>query len=334
MEVITAILSVLLAILKIIGIIILAVLGLLLLLVCVILFLPVRYKASGSVGMEKQTVRANISWLLHLMSIRVFFEDGKTKYYARICGLKLINSEKPKKTRRFRKKNKKDNRTAPEEEIIQSNYGDTAVPESNKQDNEESEANHYCANDIEENHNDANDIEGNHNDVNDTEKEDKNASHKKKRTFSEKIANIKCQILQICDNIKNINETKNAFIDFLSTEESKKCISELKCRLLKILLHILPTRFRGNIRFGFTDPETTGKTYGFICIFLAKYGNTLSITPQFNDVEKTFVEGDFKFKGRIRSFVLIVQAIKIYKNKRLKEFLTFAKGKGKKNGSK
>ena len=56
--------AVLLLILKIIGIILLILLGLILLILAVVLFVPVRYQVSGSIG-EKTTVRIAVTWLLH-----------------------------------------------------------------------------------------------------------------------------------------------------------------------------------------------------------------------------------------------------------------------------
>ena len=55
--------AVLLLILKIIGIILLILLGLILLILAVVLFVPVRYQVSGSIG-EKTTVRIAVTWLL------------------------------------------------------------------------------------------------------------------------------------------------------------------------------------------------------------------------------------------------------------------------------
>ena len=63
--------AVLLLILKIIGIILLILLGLILLILAVVLFVPVRYQVSGSIG-EKTTVRIAVTWLLHAVSW-VFF---------------------------------------------------------------------------------------------------------------------------------------------------------------------------------------------------------------------------------------------------------------------
>ena len=74
--------AVLLLILKIIGIILLILLGLILLILAVVLFVPVRYQVSGSIG-EKTTVRIAVTWLLHAVSWRAAYEDQTTAVFWR-----------------------------------------------------------------------------------------------------------------------------------------------------------------------------------------------------------------------------------------------------------
>ena len=68
-------LHVVLLILKIIGIILAALLGLLLLILLLLLFVPIRYK--GRLQKEKELlVRAKVTWLLHMVSVPVVFQEG------------------------------------------------------------------------------------------------------------------------------------------------------------------------------------------------------------------------------------------------------------------
>ncbi|MFQ8778621.1 MAG: hypothetical protein ACLR78_15895 [Roseburia sp.] len=78
--------AVLLLILKIIGIILLILLGLILLILAVVLFVPVRYQVSGSIG-EKTTVRIAVSWLLHAVSWRAAYEEEGFSSQLRIFGI-------------------------------------------------------------------------------------------------------------------------------------------------------------------------------------------------------------------------------------------------------
>ena len=63
----------LLTILKVIGWILLGILGLILLTVLTVLLVPIRYRADG-VWKEEKYIRGRVTWLLHLLSIRVTYE--------------------------------------------------------------------------------------------------------------------------------------------------------------------------------------------------------------------------------------------------------------------
>ena len=78
--------AVLLLILKIIGIILLILLGLILLILAVVLFVPVRYQVSGSIG-EKTTARIAVTWLLHAVSWRAAYEEEGFSSQLRIFGI-------------------------------------------------------------------------------------------------------------------------------------------------------------------------------------------------------------------------------------------------------
>ena len=100
-------LSILLTVLKILGIIILCVLALVLLLLLMVLFVPLRYKASGQFRDKKIKFNAKATYLLHIISVSVFYSD-KLEYVIRIFGFKLNlnkNKDKPAKTKDTEKHN-------------------------------------------------------------------------------------------------------------------------------------------------------------------------------------------------------------------------------------
>ena len=74
--------------------------------------------------------------------------------------------------------------------------------------------------------------------------------------------------------------------------------------------------------FGFEDPATTGKVLGATSIFYGIYGDKLELEPDF---DKTVLYGKYKFKGRIRMCSLLIVALKLYRNKWIKEFINFSK---------
>ena len=90
--------TVLLTILKVIGWILLGILGLILLTVLTVLLVPIRYRADG-VWKEEKYIRGRVTWLLHLLSIRVTYEK-ELLLEVRVAGFLIY----PKKERSGKKK--------------------------------------------------------------------------------------------------------------------------------------------------------------------------------------------------------------------------------------
>lgn len=92
--------TVLLTILKGIGWILLGILGLILLTVLTVLLVPIRYRADG-VWKEEKYIRGRVTWLLHLLSLRVTYEK-ELLLEVRVAGFliypKKERTEKEKKT--------------------------------------------------------------------------------------------------------------------------------------------------------------------------------------------------------------------------------------------
>ncbi len=322
MIILETIISILLFILKVIGIILLVVLGLVLLILGTVLFAPIRYKADGQFDMTQFAGRFRITWLLHLISVKVWFEDKKLHYHAKLFGIKIVNSDKIKKkkttakedadnTQKIEKVNeiavKQDDITDKKITVDDSETVNESVCDDTQNSDENSEADEKV--------------------VSDNMKMEEGLDEK--RSFIEKlrikINNIRSKILNICDKIKTVKDIKDRYVEFLTTEESRVAIRDIKEHLFKVLCHIMPVKFRLYLKFGLPDPASTGQVYGIICMLLLRYGNSIDVEPQFEDVEKAFAEGNFKLKGRIRLIVILVHAIKLYTNKRLKEFIAFVK---------
>lgn len=92
-------LHIILVILKAVGILLAAILLLLLLVLLFLLFVPLRYEVAFRHTGEETFVRGKISWLLHLVTARIFYEkpDGKG-LLVKIGGFQLIpkKEKKPK----------------------------------------------------------------------------------------------------------------------------------------------------------------------------------------------------------------------------------------------
>ena len=79
-------------ILKTAGIALLVILGLLLAALLAVLFVPVRYRADGS-WREELTASAAITWLLHLVSIRIAYEK-ELSVRVSVCGIRIKTEKK------------------------------------------------------------------------------------------------------------------------------------------------------------------------------------------------------------------------------------------------
>ena len=83
--------SIVLFILQILGIILLAALTILILLICLLLFSPLSYVVEGEIH-ETKWVKARIAWLLHLIGVRVTYEDNLIYGVVRVLWKKITFS--------------------------------------------------------------------------------------------------------------------------------------------------------------------------------------------------------------------------------------------------
>ena len=99
-------------ILAIIGKILLTILKILLFLLLLVLlvtglvlFVPVRYDFSGSYHGDDIRADGEVSWLIHFISLRLWYRDGKTPYILRIAGIKILPGKiKEKQERKGKQK--------------------------------------------------------------------------------------------------------------------------------------------------------------------------------------------------------------------------------------
>ena len=93
-------LHIILVILKAVGILLAAVLLLLLLALLLLLFVPLRYEVAFRHTEEDTFVRGKVSWLLHLVTARIFYEKPDGKGLAvKIGGFQLIPKRKKPEAR-------------------------------------------------------------------------------------------------------------------------------------------------------------------------------------------------------------------------------------------
>ena len=89
-----------------------------------------------------------------------------------------------------------------------------------------------------------------------------------------------------------------------------------------MLRHILPCKLKARIKFGFEEPATTGNVLGIASIFYGIYGSNLELEPDF---DRQVLAGEYNLKGRIRVFTLLLAAWKLFRNRWIRDFISFSK---------
>ncbi len=310
-------LTVVLTILKWIGITILVILGILIFLLCLVLFVPIRYKADGFYK-DSYKVRAKVSWLLHMVSFSIDYEKEQPFHMKlRIFGIPIFDNLKRKDKKTKVKKSPAKEQTSPE--IITA-----SIEEKN--------------NSVTEQHSDKSQNEVVEKTQNKNEAFDANASDEiEKLGFVEKIKllflkvkgvfqNIKYTIHRICDTIKGIKDNITYYVDLFKKDSTKAALVACKKQLLQIFKNLKPQKFQVNLHIGMEDPATLGDILGVWGMLYPIHQGHIDICPDF---EQAVLEGDFYCKGRVTVYIYIWTIIIIVFDKDIRRLRKCLVRKGK-----
>ena len=312
-------LHIILLILKIIGIVLLCLLGFLLLMVCLVLFVPVRYRIAAERIAEPESnyAKAKITWLLHIVSASISYENEEVKTLIRLFGIKL-NLNKEKKEKNPRKNKKKRETDASEDTELELPELESTEPEISKSVTEQNP---------------------------DTADEPVQVSkprlvsaagtgnEKKKQSFFSKcreffgkllsfIKNFKKKIKRFFRKIVAAKDNLDYYIAAWEDERNQNAIRLCLSHLGKILHNIKPKKFKAALHIGLEDPASMGQLLAVLGIIYPFFEGGLSVTPEF--LESVF-EGDLYIKGRATVFVMLRAAWKIYFNKDFKRMIHILK---------
>lgn len=268
--------------LKIIGIILLIILGLLVLSVCVVLFVPLRYHGRAEAKGTLDSVKAHLkfSWLLHLVSGYVTYENKETKWQVRILWKKL-NVEK------------KDSHEASASETI----SDT---ENVKELECDAEKNEFAQDETQDKSDKLN------------EKTSSKKTNKQKKNIFEKI---KYTFRDFCDKIKALIKKKEKLQEFLTNEIHQSSWRRLKQEIWRLLKFLKPKKLVLNLHFGFEDPSVTGKVLAALSMLYPFYLDHINIEPEFDE---KILEGDAYIKGTVRGLHLLIIICNLFFDKNIK----------------
>ncbi len=337
---------------KIIGIILLVLLGLILTILLVILLIPIRYRIRVNHGEEFQ-LEGRISWLLHVVHMRISLLGEQRRILLRIFGFALYDSLRPKKRkhkggkRSRADRSNKGNESDPEEkesreykpllkEAITPSKEAIAPPKEERIDpsniidnvvnSDPSEKSSLPEQDIPNQ-----DIKEEKIKKEDIKEEDIKEVKEAKESFLTKVLHrIKGICHRIIDKLRSIGKgIKRTFIklfdlkkkwnlilEFLKDEDNRAAFQVTFLSLKKLLKHILPKRLKSKVTFGTGDPCYTGKALGAMSILYSFYGDNIQITPDF---ENKIFEGSHYARGRIRIGSLLIIVIKLFVDKKFKQ---------------
>lgn len=337
--------SVILTILKILGLILLILLGILILVVCLVLFIPVRYRIEGDYQSSKATVSSRATWLLHFVSARILmeYENAFSLHIAvRVLGIPIFDNKK--KAAKKKKKESKEAGYNPEEpspdgtdtEIQAASTDNSGNAESN---NEESAS--WQRSDLEEF-----ELEGTkvsktkgeesvileseilETDIEDVEiEESKNEADKKSLfeklyiifgKFMQFIENIRYTFHKLCDTIVKIRDNLNYYLDLLQKQSTTRAIGTCKTQLMRIAKSLSPQKFQVNLHLGFEDPAVLGEILAVWGMLYPFHQGRIDIVPEFG---QTILEGDILLKGKISLFVYLKVALILFFDKNIKQLI-------------
>lgn len=294
-------LHILLLILKIIGLVFCAILGLLLLLICIVLFTPLKYQASGKSDgtLEHITVKGKGTWLFHLIRADVSFEEKKLYYRLRL-GWKRWSSE--------------------DESVMEG----AQVPEEAETLEEQKEPSEELQLEAQQVEPISAEEEQESQPPEMFSEKKKPASKKKgirkriKQFFSntiEFIKKIKYTFRKLCDKIKIAITRKEQLEAFIENSVHKAAFGRIKKEGMRLLKFLKPKKGHINVRFGFDDPYMTGKVLAGLGMIYPLIGNYTIITPDF---EQEVLEGDFFIKGKIRILYMVIVAWNLFWDKNIR----------------
>ena len=310
--------AVLLLILKIIGIILLILLGLILLILAVVLFVPVRYQVSGSIG-EKTTVRIAVTWLLHAVSWRAAYEEEGFSSQLRIFGI----------TRKGKKPDDgepgEDDREDGAEEPEERSAADALLTDGEQKtdgiltDGEQGEAERLDERQAKE-----------PDPAEHKELEQANPAVRRKRRGGlvrriwERIraffAGLVRKLRQLRAGIKEALKKIKDVRTFLTDERHREVLPLIFTELKYLLTHFKFRRIRTDLTFSMGDPALTGQVLGGLCVLPFLYRYQVQVYPDF-EAENTYVTGTFDIKGRARGLHIAVSAVRLLGKKEFRIWL-------------
>lgn len=284
-------LSVFLMVLKIIGLVLAGIIGLVLFVLLIVLFVPVKYSASGNYAPDDIRLSAKASWLFHALSFSyVYGKDSKP--VIKVLGIELKKKEKVKKSK-SRKKKKDKLEGLFENDDVHENDSDEIAEETKETQETEELQNTKAPNEHDLNK-----------DVTESEPlENGSAKSTDKKKSSKKNS--------LYGKIKR-------YIEIIRSATFEKAFEKAKDRIFKLLKHILPRKWKINLDVSFEDPATTGTVLGISSML---YPITKGNLQVYSDFSNPHFLADGFLKGHITVCKVLWLAGSVYFDRRIKKII-------------
>lgn len=284
--------GILLTILKVIGIILAVVLGLLLLIILAVLFVGISYRLEGAYS-EEVSVKARVAWLWRLIYVRFSYEK-ELDFVVRIFGIPIITKKRldKKKAKKALTAEKKEDNISDEdvEAAMSDNISTQQLTKDELPQGSKTEAS-------------ADDGAW------------KAAEEVDSRPKKPEIKKTMNKIRSLIDKVKAI-----------ATDENNKAYFKKVLHLLKGILKklLIPKKHYIYVHYGSDDPGSTGQITGYVAMAQAAIPLNLCFVPEFGE-EALDVKG--YIYGKIRLISLVIPALKIALDRRLRRLLKQIKSK-------
>ena len=312
--------------------------GLIFLILLLLLFCPIRYrgklKKDRTDSLREIHATGEVSWLLHIISVQAFWEQGVLKTKICFLGIPLEKFRKKKKPRSL--SNSEDQNAKKQTEAPRSHE------KTSKSEQQNDAAELQMSEPQEDTVEDINEISENVIMEPISISEEISEDEKKLRTkIADLILNIVGKIktavgklIRIIHNflgipkrilkkiqslaltIRNFCDKINWWKEFLDHPRTRAALSFLWKNAKKLIYHVLPTRITGKITFGNEDPAVTGMVLAVLGMTIPFHKNKIEVAPLFDD--ENVLEGEILLKGRIYEIVVLKTAAELYFNKNIK----------------
>lgn len=294
--------SVVIIVLKIIGGVLLFLLGFLLLALCLVFFVPVRYRVLAKLleGQEAQ-LRVQVSWLLHLVTFFFVQEEGESRSSIRIFGIRLKPKKEKKKKSKERSNEQRASRATPmskkraakEEARTEAERENGAEPTEQEQTLWESAREETTKPFAED--------------------EPKKKERLGKAAFFERQKALGRRLKTLCGQLGTWKER-------LFREENKSVVLAVLAELKYLLGHFKFRKLIADIQFCAGDPAATGQALGVLSMLPFLYGKQVAVFPDFEG-DEAYVRGEVSFKGRMRVIHFAASLVRLWKEKEVRGFI-------------